>query len=60
MLDNVNEQAKKLLIVLRKKGDVVNRLVAVATAKPLISRSDNGSLKSIDIKNSSWAPRVFT
>ena len=55
----VDEQVKKFLIVLRKKGGVVNRVVAVATAKALISRSDDESLKSIDIENSSCGSKPF-
>ena len=39
MLGVVNEQVKKFLIVLQKKGGVINRVAAVATAKVLISRS---------------------
>ena len=34
-------------------------MVAVATAKALISRSDDGLLKSIDIENLSWARSLF-
>ena len=60
MLGNADEQVKKILIVLRQWDGVVNRVVAVAIAKALISRSDDESLKSISIENSFWVRSVFT
>ena len=45
---------------MRQCDGAVNRVVAVATAKALISRSDDESLKSINIENSFWVRSVFT
>ena len=60
MLGNLDEQVKNFLLILRRKGGVVNRVVAKATANALISRSNDEYLKSIDLENSSWARSLFT
>ena len=59
MLGVVDEQVKNFLIALCKKGGVVNKVVAIATARALISRSDDQCLKSIDLENTSWARSLF-
>ena len=59
LLGNLDETVKKFLIALRKKGGVINTVVANATAKALISKSENEHLKAIDLKSSSWAKSLF-
>lgn len=40
--------------VLRRKGGGVNTIVAVATPKAFIARSQNEDLKCIDLDSSNW------
>lgn len=53
------KKGRIFLLKLRKKGGVVNTVVAIATAKALIERSDNEHLKSIDRDLTSWAKGLF-
>ena len=59
LLGKLDETVKNFLIALRKKGGVVNTVVANATAKALISKSDNEYLQLIDLDSSSWAKSLF-
>ena len=59
LLGKLDETVKKFLIALRKKGGVVNTVVANATAKALISKSDDEHLRVIDLDSSSWAKSLF-
>ena len=47
MLETLDGKAKTFLHVLRRKGGVVNSVVAVATAKALIVRSPDEHLKCL-------------
>ena len=48
MLGTLDAKAQTFLHVLRRKGGVVNTVVAIATAKALIARSQDEYLKCID------------
>ena len=45
--------------MLRRKGGIVNTVVAIATAKALIARSQDEHLKCIDLESTSWAKSLF-
>ena len=45
----LDDKVKHFLLQLRKKGGVVNTVVAVATAEALIARSNDEHLKLIDL-----------
>ena len=47
----LDEKVKYFLLQLRKKGDVVNTVVAVATAKALITRNSVEHLKLTDLES---------
>ena len=55
----LDEKVRYFLLQLRKKGDVVNTVVAVATAKALITRNSDEHLKLIDLKSITWAKSLF-
>ena len=55
----LDEKVKHFLLQLRKKGSVVNTVVAVATAKALIARSSDEHLKLIDLESTTWAKSLF-
>ena len=59
MLGTLHEKVKNFIYVLRRKGAVVNTVVAVATAKALIARSSNEHLKCLDLESSYWANSLF-
>ena len=59
MLGTLDEKVKTFLRVLRRKGGVVNTVVAVATAKALIGRSQDEHLKCLDLDSSYWAQSLF-
>ena len=44
---------------MKKKGGVINTVVANVTTKALISKSENEHLKAIDLKSSLWAKSLF-
>ena len=46
-------------MILRRKGGVVNTVIADATAQALIDRSQGEQLKSIDSESSSWVKSLF-
>ena len=54
-----DKYVQKYLYIYRKKGGIVNKFVAVATAKALIERSNFEYLKDLDLQNSSWAKSLF-
>ena len=55
----LDEKVKHILLVLRKKGGVANTVVAVATAKALIARSNDEHLKLIDLELTTWVKSLF-
>ena len=58
-LETVDEKVCNFLqIVIRKRG-VVNSVVAIATAKALIAKSDTEHLKVLDLENLSWTKSLF-
>lgn len=59
MLGTVDEKVQVFLQLLRRKGEVVNTVVAIATAKALIERSGLENLKAIDLESSFWAKSLF-
>ena len=59
MLGTLDEKVKNFIYVLRRKGAVVNTVVAVATAKALIARSSDEHLKCLDLESSYWAKSLF-
>ena len=50
----LDKQVQEYLCIYRKKGGIVNKVVAVATTKALIERSNLEHLKDLDLENSSW------
>ena len=55
----LDKQAQEYLHIYRKTGGIVNKVVAVATAKALIERSNLKHLKDLDLDNSSWVNSLF-
>ena len=45
--------------IFRRKGGVINSVVAIATAKALITKSDLEQVKALDLENSSWTKGIF-
>ena len=50
---------KDIFISFAQKGGVVNTVVAIATAKALIKKSDDEHLNLIDIDRCFWAKSLF-
>ena len=59
MLETVDGKVYSFLQKPIRKGGVVNLVVAIATAKALIGKSDLEHLKSLDLENSSWPKSLF-
>ena len=59
MLGCLDEKAQSFLHVLRRKGGVVSAVVAVATARALVARSEYKHLKCLDLDSSFWAKIIF-
>ena len=59
MLGSINEKVKNFLLILRRKGGVVNSVIAIAAAQALIQKSSGENLKCIDIVSSSWTQSLF-
>ena len=59
MLGALDEKVRNFLQIIRRKGGVVNTVVAIATAKALIEKSDQKHLKNLDLERSSWAKSLF-
>ena len=59
MLGKLDEKVKNFLLALRRKGGVVNTVVAIAAAKALIQKSNEDHLKVIELEKSSWAKSLF-
>ena len=59
MFGTLDAKVQIFLHVLRRKGGVVNTIVAIATAKTLIARSQDEHLKCIDLESTSWAKSLF-
>ena len=59
ILETVDEKVCNFLQIVRTKRGVVNSVVAIATAKALIAKSDLEHLKALDLENSSWTKSLF-
>ena len=59
MLETVDEKVCKFFQIVRGKGDVINSVVATATAKALIAKSGLEHLEALDLENSSWTKSLF-
>ena len=59
MLRTIDEKVRNFLQIIRREGGVVNTVVAIATAKALIARSDQQHFKVLDRDSSSWAKSLF-
>ena len=59
ILETVDEKLCNFLQIVRRKGGVVNSVVAIATAKALIAKSDLEYLKALDLEHSSWTKSLF-
>jgi len=55
----IDETVIKYLNAIRKKGGVVNTVVAIAVATALISKSNDESLKSLNLERTNWAKSLF-
>ena len=54
MLGEIDEMVQRFLLVVRKKGGVVNALVARSVAKALVKRSGKKELEVIDLDSRWW------
>ena len=59
MLKTIDEKVLNFLQIVRRKGGVINSVVAIATAKALITKSDLEQVKALDLENSSWTKGIF-
>ena len=60
MLETLDKKVKTFFHVLRRKGGIVNTVVAVATAKALIARSlDEHLKKCLHLDSSYWVRSLF-
>ena len=59
MLGSIDEKVKNFLLILRRKGGVVNSVVAIAAAQALIQKSSDEHLKCINLVSSSWTQSLF-
>ena len=59
MLGYLDEKSQSFLHVLRRKGGIVNTVVAVTTAEVLIAGSEYEHLKFLDLDSSFWAKVSF-
>ena len=58
-LETVDEKVCKFFQIVRGKGDVINSVVAIATANALIAKSGLEHLEALDLENSSWTKSLF-
>ena len=59
MLGAIDEKVRHFLMIVRRKGGVVNTVAAKATARALIERSNEEHLKCINIEHSLWEKSLF-
>ena len=59
MLETVDEKVWNFLQIVRRRGDFVNSVVAIVTAKALIAKSDLEYREALDLENSSWTKSLF-
>ena len=59
MLGSIDEKVKNFLLILRRKGGVVNPFVAIAAAEALIQKSSDEHLGCIELVSSSWTQSLF-
>ena len=59
VLGAIDQKVQNFLAILRRKGGVVNTVVANATPQALIDQSEDEHLKNIDLRSSSWAKSLF-
>ena len=59
LLRKGDKKVKIFLLTLRLKKGMVNTVVTVVVAKALIAKSSDGSLRVLDLDNSSWTKSLF-
>ena len=59
MVGSLDEKVKICLMISRRKGGVVNSVVAIADAQALIAKSTDEHLNCIDLISSAWIQSVF-
>ena len=59
MLGDIDDEGKHLVMIVRRKEGAVSTVVANATARALIKRSNEEHLKCIDLEHSSWPKSLF-
>ena len=59
MLESVDEKVCIFLQIIRRKGGAVNSVVAIATTKALIAKSELEHLKALDLSNSLCTKTLF-
>ena len=59
MLGEINEMVQRFLLAVRKKGGVVNAVVARSVAKALVKRSGKKELGVIDLDSRWWIQSLF-
>ena len=59
VLGAIDQKVQNFLAILRRKGGVMNTVVANPTAQALIDQSEDEHLKNIDLGSSSWVKNLF-
>ena len=59
MVGSLDEKVKICFMISRRKGGVVNSVVAIADAQALITKSTDEHLNCIDLISSTWIQSVF-
>ena len=59
MLGSIDEKIKNFLLILRRKGGVVNSVVVIAALQAPIQKSSDEHSKCIDLVSSSWTQSLF-
>ena len=59
LLGDIDEMVQRFLHALRRKGGVVNAVVARSVAKALVKRSGKRELEVLDLDGRSWVQSLF-
>ena len=59
MLGSLDEKVKSFLLILRRKGRVVNSVFAIAIAQALLEKRGDKHLKCINLISSTWTQSLF-
>ena len=59
MLGSLDEKVKNFLLILRRKGGVLNSVFAIAIAQALLEKRGDKHLKCINLISSTWTQSLF-